>query len=240
MKNNQRFFIIPFFIFLVTAFSGWTHSVAAEGFTLRGKVLDTAGKGVEGAEVFIYNSINSRRPADFITAKTDSEGRYSIQLPKGDFWAVARVRQGEKFGPLSPNAKHSGEPLAIDSIVNGVAEQDFIVADIRDVARGQQKASEDYARVSGRVLDKEGKPVVSAYVIINKTSKLKAQPDYVSAWTDESGQYSLYIPPGKYFIGAVTDFPPDSAMELSLPLNVETSQKDITIDLKMKSEPESE
>lgn len=210
---------------------GTLDSLAAQNFTLRGKIIDAAGQTVQGAEVFIYDTANTRRPADFITAKTDRDGRYSIQLPEGKYWAVARVRQVEKYGPLSPGAKHSGEPLAIEGTPDGIAEQDFVVADIREVARGQRKSNDEFIRVTGRVVDLDGKPVKSAYVIAGKTPTPGFLPDYLSAWTDESGSYSLYLPAGSYYLGATKDFPPDPSLKLAPQLAVEPSKIDIAIDM---------
>lgn len=206
-------------------------ALAAQQFTLRGKVLDAAGQTVQGAEVFIYDTANTRRPADFITARTDRDGRYSIQLPEGRYWAVARVRQGEKFGPLAAGAKHSGEPLIIEDSVDGTAEQDFVVADIREVAKGQRNPSEDFIRVTGRVLDKDGKPVNSAYVVAAKAQSVGSLPDYVSAWTDESGGYTLYLPVGSYYLGAAREYPPGPALKLASRLTVQPSKIDIAIDV---------
>ena len=205
--------------------------MAAQTFIFRGKIVDMAGKGVCGAEVFIYDSTNTRRPADFITGPSDKEGSYTIQLPAGKrYWAVARVRQDGKYGPLSPAAQHSGEPVAIDAD-EGLVERQFIVADIRQVARGKQKAREDMVKVSGRVVDGEGAPVSSAYVLVNAMREVSQLPDYVSGWTEETGLYTLYLPPGEYFIGAAVTFPTGPGMKLEKRLSAVSSQSDIAIDV---------
>src|SRR5512144_1220778 len=62
--------------------------------TLTGRIQDVAGQPVEGAEVFIYSSAQVRKTADFISSPSDTEGQYTISLPAGTYWCVARWRKG--------------------------------------------------------------------------------------------------------------------------------------------------
>jgi hypothetical protein len=208
-------------------------AVAGESSVMRGKVTDLTGLSVAGAEVFVYDSTNTRRPADFISPKTGPDGRYTLELPPGKYWAVARVRQGEKFGPLQPGTRHSGEPTAIEPAVAGMIEQDFSVADIREAARSRLKPREDFVKVSGRVVDSSGAPVAMAYVMAYRGKQLRQLPDYVSAWSDESGRYSLYLPPGTYFLGTATEFPPGGTVPSGRELVVAPGKIDIAIDVEI-------
>src|SRR6185369_3419698 len=79
-----------------------TAGAALETFVLTGRIVNIDAKPVSGAEVFVYDSAAIRRPADFISARTGSDGRFSLTLPRQKFWVVARVRSGDKFGPLLP------------------------------------------------------------------------------------------------------------------------------------------
>ena len=231
--KRQLFAVMMILAVAAAAVFDWSNAQAGETFVLRGKVLDLAGQGVEGAEVFIYDSANTRRPAEFITPKTDRDGQYTIELPVGRYWAVARVRQGEKFGPLLLGTRHSGEPVVIEPPAERVAEQDFSVADIREVARNKHRTRDDYVKISGRVLDGSGAPVANAYVLAHRGKEIERLPDYISGWTDEAGRYTLYLPPGDYFLGSATVFPPGRAVSPGRALSLVPGKIDIAIDVEI-------
>lgn len=182
---------------------------AEERALLKGTVLDIKAMPVEGAEIFIYDSPDVRRPADFISAGTVKDGSFQMDLPAGIYWAVARIRSGDQFGPLMPGDKHSGDPVEIELAPGEELVQDFTVVDIRETSRLKKKTREDYVKIKGRVLDINNIPVEKAYVIANKNKECPAIPDYLSAWTDNKGHYTLYIPKGRYYIGYATSFPPE-------------------------------
>lgn len=205
-------------------------TMAEEKSVLKGRVLDTEEKPVEGAEIFIYNSPDVRRPADFMSARTDKEGLFSVVLPIGKYWAVARLRKGtERYGPLMPGDKHSGEPVEIDITPNSEIEKDFTVVDIREVTRLKKKIREDYIKIKGRILDKNGFPVKMVYAIANKNKVIAEMPDYLSAWTDDEGYYTLYIPRGKYYIGYATVFPPAKDYNINREVVLEADKIDLDI-----------
>ncbi|MDP3113103.1 MAG: carboxypeptidase-like regulatory domain-containing protein [Thermodesulfovibrionales bacterium] len=178
-------------------------------FTLEGRVINSGGKAVEEAEVFIYESSNTRRQAEYISAKTDKDGAYRIVLPAGKYWAVARLRKsGARYGPLMPGDKHSGDPAEIELSTKG-HHMNFTVADIREAAGlGREKIGGDYVKIKGRIIDGSGMPVKSAYVIANKEKEFSFLPDYISSWVDENGYYTLYVPRGNYYLGYAFAFPP--------------------------------
>ena len=182
---------------------------AGENATLSGSVQDMDGKPVQGAEVSVYTGPNVRGTADFISPRTDSNGKYSIVLPQGRYWAVARVRQsGEQFGPLMTGDKHSGDPVEIE-LTQEVQQVNFSVADLKEAAAlSEKKTSENTVVIRGRILDGNGNPIKSAYAFANRTGEVPEIPDYLSSWVDEKGQYTLFLPRGKYFLGYATAFPP--------------------------------
>lgn len=186
-----------------------TSLYAADLASLKATVKDVAGKGVEGAKLFIYDSPNVRRPADYISPATDGSGHVQIALPAGEYWVVARLKHDGKYGPLMPGDKHSGAPLEVDISPDGDVTAEFVVADILEL--GQRKKSDLAAvvRLRGRIVDPQGNPVANAYVYANRTQEGPQVPEYLSAWTDGDGTYEIYLPAkGRYFLGAARQFPP--------------------------------
>jgi hypothetical protein len=208
----------------------WT--AAADGdITLTGKVRDAKGRPVAGAEVFIYNTPQVKRTADFISPQTDKNGVYAIVLPAGTYWAVARSRKGgERFGPLMPGDKHSGDPVEIDCKSQQL-NMDFTVLDLKEAAglMGKKTMRQDCFRIQGRILDRDGKPVPSAYAMANRDRPMSEIPDYLSAWTDEEGRYTLYLPAGAYRLGYATAFPPGSRRDGTTRITVKGDRNGVDI-----------
>lgn len=208
-------------------------SVAAGDFLFTGTVTDGAGKPVTDAEIFVYDSAAIRRPADFITPRTGRDGIFKIRLPQGKYWAVARVRKGDKFGPLLPGDRHSGEPAVVEPGNDAEVSLDFTVADIREAAQSRKKTREDYVRLTGRVLDHDGKPVAGAYVFATEGASGDGIPPYISRWTDEWGEYVLFLPAGKYAVRPAREFPPEPKTEGTEAVSVEVAKKETTLDVVM-------
>ncbi len=231
MKFN-RIIISAVIIFVITL--TFNPAIALENSVLKGRVTDVDGKAVKSAELFIYRTTDTRRPADFISARTDTLGRFSMTVPAGKWWAVARLRKGEKYGPLATGDKHSGEPLEIELEAGKVIEKDFKIADIREAARLVRKTREDYYKLTGRIIDHKGAPVAYVYAIAARSKDMPEIPAYVSAWTDEKGEYTLYLSPGKYFTGYAGEFPLRSHYRITGEITIEGERNsyDITIDTK--------
>jgi hypothetical protein len=202
LNNIIKITLIIFMAIFVPSFAG-----ALEKTFFTGSVLDVKGNAVRGAEIYLYDSPDTRRDADFISAETDAEGRFGIELPKGKYWAVARVRHGEKYGPLMPGDRHSGEAVEIEVERPGSFEQNFIVMNLIESAGLIQKTRDGYFVIKGRIVDKSGVPVSNVYVFANRGMDMRQIPDYISAWSNEKGKYRLYMPEGRYYVGYATEFP---------------------------------
>jgi hypothetical protein len=238
MKGKQESRLFPrtrcrVLLFLLLLPAVGLYPVAAssgENATLTGLIRDVGGKPVEGAEVFIYSSAEVRRTADFISSPSDTEGRYTISLPAGTYWCVARWRKGgSRFGPLMPGDKHSGDPLEID-VTRSASRADFTVADLKEAAGLiKKKTREDYVKITGRILDRDGKPAQGVYAIASTTGSISEIPDYLSPWTDEAGTYALYLPRGKYYLGFSDRFPPDSRAAFTREVLLQGDKDDLDI-----------
>jgi hypothetical protein len=206
---------------------------AAETHMLKARVSDIEGRPVEGAKLFIYDSSNVRRPADFISSLSDRTGQLQVLQPPGKYWVVARFKSDGKYGPLMPGDKHSGEPLEVD-LTDGGAEADFVVADIRELGQKKRASATDALRLKGRVVDTQGAPVAQAVVFANRSKEFRELPDYISAWTGDDGWYEVYLPSGAtYYVGVSRQFPLKYLEGFDRPVVVESGKIDIAIDINL-------
>jgi hypothetical protein len=210
MKKHSN--LITFLILIVIfVLAGGGSARGQDTGVLAGRVVDVSREPVAGASVFVYNSSNIRRPADYISPATDDAGVFRIALPAGHYWVMARARQGEeKYGPLLPGDRHSGAPLATDIASGETVEEEFIVADLRETSQLVVKLDTSFPRIEGILLTKEGEPLANAYAFARRDAAGRGIPEYVSAWTDDSGRYTLFLPAGTYWLGLAQMFPPGS------------------------------
>lgn len=214
-------------IFLLAVFS----SQAGAGGTsvLKGKVVDAGGQPVEGARIFVYDSVNVRRSANFISGPTDKDGLFRLVIKPGRYWSLARLKKAEGYGPLMTGDKHSGEPGEIVVAPGEEIERDFTVADLKEARRIRTREREGLVKISGRIIDQKGLPVTKAYVIANRTGKVSGMPDFFSAWVTIDGRYTLYLPAGKFYIGSAVTFPPEQPFFLKKPITVDADRSDLDI-----------
>jgi hypothetical protein len=201
--------------------------------TLEGRIIDAAQEPMRNAEVYVFDSSDTKRPADFISNRTVEDGRYRVQLPAGNYWAVAIYRTGDaRFGPLGPEDRHSGDPVAFEIAAEDSRSMNFVVMNLREAAKQHEKRNEDLIKVTGRVLDQSGDPVQMAYAIAHGQQQFGILPDHISAWTDDTGEYVLYLEPGKYFLGALVGFPPkkDYILYLDQQFTGDTGKVDLIVD----------
>jgi hypothetical protein len=206
----------------------------ADNAVIKANIRDINGKPVAGVKLFLYESTNVRKPADFISVPSDELGRTSISAPKAKYWAVARLKKDALYGPLMPGDKHSGEPVEIDCSNAGDTEMEFIVADILEVGQKKRTGNSDTLKLRGRILDKDGNPVAKAYAFAHSTKEIEFIPEHLSAWTDNNGDYTLYLPSGNsFFVGSTRQFPPPSAPARLKEFTPETMKLDIATDLQL-------
>lgn len=195
-------------IFCLTLLSASAVNGVEDTFTLTGVISTISGEPVENAEVYVYSSANTRRPADFISSKSGADGVYRLLLPRADYWGVARIKKGERFGPLQPGDKHSGEPVKIEADAEKSVTLDFTVADMQELAQRREKVRDEQLIEIVGTVTANGTAVAGAYVYARIGRISATLPEYFSAWTDVSGQYRLKLPVGSYLLGCDTTFPP--------------------------------
>jgi hypothetical protein len=202
---------------------------AEETAVLSGKVSDAEGRPVEGARVFLYDSNEVRRSANYISAPTNRDGLYRMVAPPGRYWSMARLKRTEGYGALMPGDRHSGDPVEIEISRGKGNVKDFIVADLKEAMKLKTRERERLIRISGRIIDENGSPVPGAYAIAHRNNALAGMPDHLSAFVDKDGRYTLYLPKGKYYIGSALSFPPGPDHSLTSELSVDADRSDVDI-----------
>lgn len=222
----SRTHLIYIILAIILLGTSWAVESPAAGdiATLKGRIIDPAGEPVPGAALYVYNSADVKRPADFISKNTDATGSFSLPLPPGRYWTVAVLRKGGvRFGPLGMDDKHSGEPLVLDLAQDEAKDLDFIVLNLREAALKHSKRNTDIVKISGRILNSEGKPVKAAYAAADQRQQA-ALPAYISVWTGAQGRYTLYLTRGKFYLGATTQFPPPPGFSLGREIDLQGDQ----------------
>lgn len=201
--------------FLLLALLLLPSAIAAAGpLSLKGRILDGNGQPVSGAEVYVFDSANVKRPADFISERTGSDGVFQLALPPGRYWTLAIQRQGEaRVGPLGPSDRFSGEPLLFEGGADKQVVNDFTIISLKEAALRNRKRNEVLIKVTGRILDPSGAPVAGAYAMADPSPKGQL-PLYLSTWSEADGLYTLFLPKGKIFLGVARVFPPGSDYHL--------------------------
>ena len=228
--NIQYSIVTVFCLAVFSVLAGYCPFTAAaeEKAVLKGRVIDAEGKSLKGAIVLVYDSPEVRRRADFMSVRTEADGRFSMVLFPGKYWAIARLKKAAEYGPLMPGDKHSGEPREVEVAAGAERELDFTVIDIKASAN-PKKVREDYIKIKGKIVDEKGRPVKNAYAFASRSETFSGVPDYLSAWTDEEGRYTLYLPRGKYYLGAETAFPPPKGLFVKRTITVESEKSDVDI-----------
>lgn len=205
----RRYLLLTLAILLLPAIA------LAGPLLLQGRILDGAGQPVSGAEVYAFNSVNVKRPADFISEKSGKDGRYQLILPPGRYWSLAIQRQGvARVGPLGANDRFSGDPLLFKGGADKQVITDFTIMSLKETALRSHKRNEELIKITGRLLDQSGAPLAGCYALADSSTKSEL-PLYISTWSEADGVYTLYLPKGKIFLGAARVFPPGNAYPLA-------------------------
>ena len=133
--------------------------VLLKGVKITGRVVDTQGKPIAGAEV-----VDSTRGLTFLTyvrrVLTDPDGRFHFHLPRGEVTLTAQVR--------------GSEPATLKV----AAEPDARPVEFR-LALGRS--------LRGRVVDPRGKPIPGASLVIPSVGKHKGV--FLRRWSDNEGRF---------------------------------------------------
>ncbi len=159
---------------------------SAGAATVSGRVLDSGGTPVRGAKVVwekyrtdeevLVDETKGAAPAPLGETATDANGRFQVKLDKPGVDVAIRVLPGTLAGALLNGPYDSSEDVEVDDIELPAAE-----------------------KISGRVTDDSGKPVVGAKVRVASGSFFEEEDvlRYAEATSGADGAFSIANTPGK-------------------------------------------
>ncbi len=187
-----------------------SYSDGAGSSGVTGKIfLQKDGQPLSGAYVNIYPSHapNLLGPSSYISSPTAADGNYSIEVPPGSYYIVARKRaSGLATGAISPGDYFSEDARMLVEIKAGkLALIDlpmvYMNAPMFFKQGGGVLATEQGIR--GVLTDAQDKPQAGAFAIAYSNSDIKRLPDFASSLSNEKGEFTLYLPKGgEYYLAA--------------------------------------
>lgn len=188
-----------------------TTMIDGQGHTgISGKVrLKTYDTPMTGAYVNIYTSTisNLLGPSEFLSAPTETDGSYNIDLPPGDYYVVARKRSsGLSNGALTTGDYYSDHQRILARVVAGKLTQvDLQMAQMKAPMFFKKDLSDTKTDtgIRGVLIDQQDKPVPGGFAIAYTDNNLKRLPDFASTLTNQKGEFTLYLPKGGiYYLAA--------------------------------------
>jgi hypothetical protein len=152
---------------------------------------------LEGVYLFVYKpGTDLYGPAFAISPPTGPDGAFDLELPDGDYVAVARKhKDGTAVGPIMAGDNRS-EFLKV-TVKGGVLEM-TVVAPLKvgDQRRLSGDAAVTRTGLAGRITDSDGKPAEGARVHVYDHVQMSERPKFVSEKTGPDGRYQILLPAG--------------------------------------------
>ena len=211
-NRNQTFLAVLFLFLAGCQTPGEVTPVSSEDSGIRGRILlRESREAVAGAHVYAYRdySKNLIGVADFVSKGSAADGSYSLEVPPGEYYLVARKRAtGANYGPLVTGDlyDHRFEEEAVRVQGGRHLDRDFHLVLMSEplffqaFTESQRKTG---TGIRGRILDASGQPVQGAFATAYMDSNMKRLPDFASTLTGDDGGFTLYLPEGgRWFVGA--------------------------------------
>ena len=182
---------------------GSSPSVGGQG-RLKGQVVAP----LEGVNLYVYKpGSDLYGPAFAISPPTGPDGSFDLELPDGDYVAVARKhKDGTAVGPIVAGDNRS-EFLKV-SVKGGTVEMTVVApVKIGDQRRLSGDAAVTRTGLAGRIVNSDGQPVEGARVHVYDHVQMSERPKFVSEKTGPDGRYLISLPAGgTYYIAARDKF----------------------------------
>ena len=179
-----------------------TQTVITANASIRGRVVDRTGLPVRSAQVHA----RAVERNDIRVTTTDANGQYELRDLTSGGWTLRAAKAG--FVSQSPTQASALDQDAPITLTNGQrATADIVLSRAGAIA--------------GRVVDEYGDPVVGASVHAFRVRNLGYESRIVTSGaidiTDDTGAFRVFgLPPGTYFVGAVTRSTPASTANVVL------------------------
>jgi len=201
--------LIGFILMVFTVVDGiWNISQAQNHGQVSGRLITSSGPVPAGTLAF-FNADKGSDPADSSilriperTALVDEQGRFEVKVQYGRY-LLGYFPGQQKVHPGLPDKNFEALLAGINvskRYTLYVADPQFDTGDIYFFPFAEATASSSFT-VNGNVKNKSGKPV-AGITIIAKTDINSMRPQYISRQTDRSGNYTLTLPPGSYYLFA--------------------------------------
>lgn len=163
---------------------------------------------LEGVLLYVYQpGADLYGPAFAVSPPTGPDGAFDLELPDGDYVAVARKRHdGTSAGPVVAGDNRSD---FLKVAVRGGTVELTVLAPVKtgDQRRLSGELAATKTGLAGRVLDSDGKPVEGARVHVYDHVQMSERPKFVSEKTGPDGRYQVPLPAGgTYYLAARDKF----------------------------------
>lgn len=170
-------------------------------------IVSKDGKPVAGAVAFIYPDLSSHLKGFGLgmAAPTDEKGFFEVPLPAGSYYLVVRLRKdGVMAGPMRAGDLFGylpGNPLKIGE--KQVARVHIPLIEVPEKVEKFAATLFGNTSISGRIVDREGKPVAGINAMLYDDMMMLNRPAFVSQPSDAQGRFVLSFPSGgTYYLAA--------------------------------------
>lgn len=170
--------------------------------------LTVDGRPYADGVVYAYTDLTSRLKGMgyALSAPSDEDGRFEIPLPAGTYYLLARLRKdgGMVTGPLRAGDFIGYAPLNPLRVAEGrVTLVSIPLLEVPEKVDQMTATLFGQTSISGRVLDRDGRPVAGARAVLYDEAQMLNRPLYVSRPTEADGSFVLSFPTGgTYYLAA--------------------------------------
>lgn len=167
--------------------------VQGETSGIRGEIA-FQDEPLEQCYLYVYKdpSKDFKGPAYFV--QPVAKGDFRLRLPPGDYYLLARKRaKGGQYGPIEIGDHFNyyyGNPVRIEA----GQMREVRIETITRLSMLEEGENNEPRRITGKLLDPEGKPATGLRVLAYRNGAMTGTPDILSAPTGTDGRFELPLP----------------------------------------------